>query len=185
MVYISSNISPIIVFYNNSFILFTIYNIIIITIYNIIINEINEINILFILNIIMRCFNSSYNEETILLSDIQNELEYSNMIDQIENIYEKNELFILIIETNNVRNIKFNYLYKFGNYLKRLKTRNPQELQGTIIRVYDDIIYNLLYTLFTFISKPVACVKVIYYEGGYIQTPSFNRKIKKIKEYYP
>ena len=124
-------------------------------------------------------------QETLYLNDITNELEYNEIIDTLESFYEKNNSFFLIIETKNVGNVHIHYLYKFGNYLNRLRTRVPQELQGTQIHVYDDFIYNLLYTLFVWISKPVAVVNVIYYNGGYGDISNEQRSIKKIKSYYP
>tara|TARA_A100001015_G_C14932334_1_gene688977 strand:- start:7 stop:369 length:363 start_codon:yes stop_codon:yes gene_type:complete len=119
------------------------------------------------------------------MTDITNESAYNAIIDTLETFYERNDSFYLIIETKNVRNVHFHYLYKFGNYLNRLKTRNPQELKQTQIYVYDDFIYNLLYTLFVWISKPIAPVKVIYYNGGYNDMSNNKRSIKKIKNFYP
>ena len=124
-------------------------------------------------------------QETLVMTNITNECEYNEIINTLESFYEKNHLFFLIIETKSVRNVHFHYLYKFGNYLNRLRTRDPQELQGTQIHVYDDFIYNSLYTLFVWISKPIAHVKVIYYNGGYGDVSNEQRSIKKIKSYYP
>ncbi len=124
-------------------------------------------------------------QEILYMTDITNESAYNAIIDTLETFYERNDSFYLIIETKNVRNVHFHYLYKFGNYLNRLKTRNPQELKQTQIYVYDDFIYNLLYTLFVWISKPIAPVKVIYYNGGYNDMSNDKRSIKKIKNFYP
>ena len=127
----------------------------------------------------------SCSQETLVMTNITNEHEYNEIINTIERFYERNYCFFLIIETKNVRNVHFHYLYKFGNYLNQLRNRNPQELQETQIYVYDDFIYNLLYTLFVWISKPVAPVKVIYYNGGYSDISNEKKSIKKIKNYYP
>ena len=124
-------------------------------------------------------------QETLCMTDITNEHEYNEIIDTLEGFYDKKQPFFLIIETKNVRNVHFHYLYKFGSYLNEVRTRNPQELKGTQIHVYDDLNYNLLYTLFVWISKPVAPVKVIYYNGGYNDMSNEKRSIKKIKNYYP
>jgi hypothetical protein len=125
-------------------------------------------------------------EAKIILNDIDNDQEFNAMIQSINDIYNQNKPFQLYIETQNVRHIKIQYLYKFGRYLNSLKSRNPQHLKRTRIHVYDDLNFNLLYTLFTFISSPIAKVSVIYYEGGYTSTlPYEQRTIKKIREYYP
>ena len=121
-----------------------------------------------------------------MLNNIDNDQEFNAMIQSINDIYSKDKSFQLFIETQNVRHIKIQYLYKFGRYLNSLKSRTPQHLKSTRIHVYDDLIFNLLYTLFTFISSPIAKVSVIYYEGGYTTTlPYEQRVIKKIKEYHP
>ena len=129
----------------------------------------------------------SLNQEILILYDINNEIEYNNIINKINSFYMKNRDFHLLIETKHVEKIKFNYLYKFGNYLNNLKKKSPQYLKGTIIYVYDDNIFNLLYTLFTYVSSPVAKVTVIYYNGGYNKNEIKKEldNIKKIKYYYP
>lgn len=125
-------------------------------------------------------------EAKIMLNNIDNDQEFNAIIQSINDIYSKDKSFQLFIETQNVRHIKIQYLYKFGRYLNSLKSRTPQHLKSTRIHVYDDLIFNLLYTLFTFISSPIAKVSVIYYEGGYTTTlPYEQRVIKKIKEYHP
>ncbi len=118
----------------------------------------------------------------IALQDIDQDEQYDVMIESIEQVYRKNKPFHLLLETRQVRNIKMRYLYKFGAYMNTLKKRHPQNLMLTTIHVYDDLIYNLLYTLFTFLCSPVAKVVVIYYHGGY---DSDDTSIKKVKEYYP
>lgn len=125
-------------------------------------------------------------EAKIMLNNIDTDQEFNAMIQSINDIYSKDKSFQLFIETQNVRHIKIQYLYKFGRYLNSLKSRTPQHLKSTRIHVYDDLIFNLLYTLFTFISSPIAKVSVIYYGGGYTTTlPYEQRVIKKIKEYHP
>ena len=126
-------------------------------------------------------------QEKLVLYDINNEEEYNKITNEIDSFYIKNRDFRLFIETQYVRKIKFNYLYKFGNYLNNLKKKSPQYLKGTIIYVYDDNIFNLLYTLFTYIASPVAKVTVIHYNGSYDKNKIKKEieNIKKIKDYYP
>ena len=123
------------------------------------------------------------------LQDIKNDTQFNTITREIDEMYHAETPFWMLIETKQVRDIKLRYLYQFGNYLNQLKKRGtretPQLLQYTIIHVYDDFIYNLLYTLFTFISSPIAKVKVIYYNGGYETIPTEQQSIKKIKDYFP
>ena len=123
-------------------------------------------------------------EEILILGNITNDDQFNTMTRSIESFYDKMTPFYLKIETQMVRKIKWNYLYKFGNYLNTLKQKSPQYLRGTTIHVYDDLNFNLLYTLFTYISSPIAKVSVFYFEGGYTPTNT-SREIKKIKNYYP
>lgn len=101
-------------------------------------------------------------------------------------IYKQPHPFSILIETTHVKKINIKFLYKFGTYMNGLKTIKPCYLQHTTIHVYDDFIYNVLYTLFVFISKPIAKVTVIYFDGGYDQDQNHeNKTIKKMKHYFP
>lgn len=124
-------------------------------------------------------------KKTLILQDIQNDLQYNAITREIDTMYSSKLPFWMVIETQQVHNINPKYLYKFGKYLNSLKS-NPPLLQYSQIHVYDDFIFNLLYTLFVFISRPIAKVAVIYYDGGYNSNISLTeRSIKKIKEYFP
>ena len=83
----------------------------------------------------------------------------------------------------NVKDINMKYLYKFAKFLHRMKSKDPQYLAHTTIHIYENFIYNLMYTLFTFLSKPIAPVKLIFWESRECTQESKN--IKKIKNFYP
>lgn len=126
-------------------------------------------------------------KKVLILRDIQTDTQFHAMTQQIDAMYANQTPFWMLIETQHVRDIKPKYLYQFGKYLNSLKVITPQLLQYSQIHVYNDIIFNILYTLFIFIARPVAKVTVIYYDGGYTPTniPIGQRNIKKIKEYFP
>ena len=126
-------------------------------------------------------------KKQLILRDIQNDTQFHAMTQEIDAMYASQTPFWMMIETQHVRDIKPKYLYQFGRYLNNLKTIRPQLLQYSQIHVYNDLIFNLLYTLFIFIASPIAKVTVIYYDGGYTPTniPISQRNIKKIKEYFP
>ena len=126
-------------------------------------------------------------KKQLILRDIQNDTQFHAMTQEIDAMYASQTPFWMMIETQHVRDIKPRYLYQFGRYLNNLKTIRPQLLQYSQIHVYNDLIFNLLYTLFIFIASPIAKVTVIYYDGGYTPTniPIGQRNIKKIKEYFP
>ena len=122
-------------------------------------------------------------KKQLILRDIQNDTQFHAMTQEIDAMYASQTPFWMMIETQHVRDIKPKYLYQFGRYLNNLKTIRPQLLQYSQIHVYNDLIFNLLYTLFIFIASPIAKVTVIYYDGGYTPTniPIGQRNIKKIK----
>lgn len=121
----------------------------------------------------------------ILLNDITNEKNYSDLTNVIEYCYDNKQYFKLVIETKNLerKKIHMTYLYKLSSFLKKMKQRDPVYLLKSTINVYDDFTNNLLYTLFTFLSSPLAHVEIIYYESrSHSNNPN---NIKKINHYYP
>ena len=128
----------------------------------------------------MSIFNSQ--KITLYLKDLQEDIKYNELIKTLDDLYENNKRFNLLIDTYLMKNVKIKYLYLFGIYLKNLKTR-PKLLDYTIIEVYDEHIYNLLYYLFTYLSRPVAKVTVIHYKDKCIINNVNN--IIKMKDYFP
>lgn len=133
------------------------------------------------------------NQETLHLTNIQSDEEFKAIITAIDAMYAKNKPFWMLIETSQVRDIQPRYLYQISKYLNKIRNEYPRILQYSRINVYDDFIFNLLYTLFIFLASPIAKVTVIYYEGGYppttptqsTQSTPPTQPIKKIKEYFP
>ncbi len=117
------------------------------------------------------------------LVDITNDIVYNEIENGMESFYTHGKEFRLIIETKNVKDINMKYLYKFAKFLHRMKSKDPQYLAHTTIHIYENFIYNLMYTLFTFLSKPIAPVKLIFWESRECTQESKN--IKKIKIFYP
>ena len=135
-------------------------------------------------NVNVVTFNNENKYYHILLNDITNEKNYSDLTNIIESCYERNEYFILVIETKNLerRNIHMKYLYKLAQFLKKMKEKKTTYLLKTTIHVYDDFTNNLLYTLFTFLSSPLAHVEIIYFNS---RNSNNLENIKKINNYYP
>ena len=87
-----------------------------------------------------------------------------------------NEPFELVIETKDISNVSMYMVFDFALFLNELKKREPQYLEHTTMHVYSEFIYNILYKLFTYLSRPIAPVKVIYWDDD---------KIKYIKTFFP
>lgn len=102
------------------------------------------------------------------------ETQYDTLKHSIESLYVSP--FKLIIETKHISNVSMYMVTDFALFLYRLKQRNPQYLTHTTIHVYSEFIYNLLYNLFTYLSRPIAPVNVLYFEQD---------NIKYIKTFYP
>tara|TARA_A100001015_G_C15026522_1_gene730788 strand:+ start:1892 stop:2284 length:393 start_codon:yes stop_codon:yes gene_type:complete len=124
-------------------------------------------------------------QKILILTNMLKKEDYIKTIEKIDSFYDDKKYFNLLIETKQVTKINYIYLYKIGSYLNSLKNRNPQYLLETTIHVYDDNNFNILYTLFTFISSPIRKVNVIYYDGGYNNKPTDQRNIHKVKIYLP
>ena len=128
--------------------------------------------------------NSTDNCYHLLLNDITNDINYSDLTNIIEGCYERNEYFKLVIETKNLerKKIHMKYLYKLAQFLKKMKNNETTYLLKTTIHVYDDFTNNLLYTLFTYLSSPLAQVEIIYFNS---RKSNNLENIKKINNYYP
>tara|TARA_Y100000816_G_C25898945_1_gene468934 strand:+ start:149 stop:565 length:417 start_codon:yes stop_codon:yes gene_type:complete len=127
---------------------------------------------------------SKIKQEKLILSSVENEQSFNEVVTKIDAMYAKNQKFWMFIETKHVEKVHLQYVYKIGKYLNNIRKTYPKHLQYTYIYVYDDNVFNLLYTLFTFVSKPIAKVTVIYYQNEERQSNK-PTNIKKIKEYFP
>jgi hypothetical protein len=100
--------------------------------------------------------------------------DYEHLKDTIVSLY--TEPFELYIETKHISNVSIYMVVDFAFFLNKLKKRDPQYLKYTTMWVYSEFIYNILYKLFTYLSRPIAPVKVIYMEED---------NIKYIKTFFP
>ena len=131
----------------------------------------------------------SINSITMQLDDISSEKEYNKFILQLNSAFQLTEPYRLVIDTALLerQNINIAYLYKMSNFLKKNKKNITikNNLKESIVRVYNDTSYKILFTLFTVLTTPIAKVVVIYYNVNDVNRPAECRRIKKIKEYYP
>ena len=120
------------------------------------------------------------------ITSFHNQDDCDHIMKTIKNQYESKTDFYLIIETKDllVENISLRNLYNFSAFLNSLKQHKYQYLKKTLIKIYNNHCYDLLYILFTYLSSPVAIVEVILYKIQETQSPSLSN-IEKIKQYFP
>ena len=130
-----------------------------------------------------------YEEKTntchITLNDISNDKSYLQLINTIQLQYDNKNYFNLEIDTINLepKKIKMKYLYDLSCFLKQLKNEETTYLTKSKIFVYDEFTNYLLYTLFTFMSKPIAPVHVLLFKNRSGDLSGEN--IEKYNTYYP
>jgi uncharacterized phage-like protein YoqJ len=100
--------------------------------------------------------------------------DYEKLKETIVSLY--HSPFELWIETKQISNVSIFMAIDFAFFLNELKKKELPYLQHTTIHVYSEFIYNILYQLFTYLSRPIAPVEVIFFE---------EEKIKYIKTFYP
>lgn len=124
-------------------------------------------------------YTQSTNTVSIDIARFDTLVEYNVVVDSINEQYDRQNAFILAIETARLSrtHISMSIIYEFSNYLNTLKLRTPQCLIETTIKIYNNTVYDLLYYLFIYLSPPIAKVQVILYNG--------TNDIEKIKHYYP
>ena len=127
----------------------------------------------------------AFPDVTLTLHDLKDDSEYDNLEKSLELLLTKKEQFSIYVETIHVRNMNIKYLYRFGKFLNEINKKSDQiKLKEVKINVYDNIVYGALFTLFTFITKPIVEICICFYEGGYNDLSGI-RKIKKIKIFKP
>ena len=122
---------------------------------------------------------------TIMLNNISDDENYYALESCLYQNYKNQEFFNVHLETKNLekKKIKMAYLYKLAAFLKKLKKEPNKYLMKTKIHVYDEFTNNLLYTLFTYLSSPIAPVEIIYFKTRtHNNDPSL---IRKVKFYFP
>lgn len=127
----------------------------------------------------------SFPDVTLTLHDFKDDDEYNNLEKSLQLLLTKKEQFSIFVETIHVRNMNVKYLYKFGRFLNEINKNSKEiKLKYVKINVYDNIVYGALYTLFTFITKPIVPIEIYFYYGGYNDISNI-RKINKIKLFKP
>lgn len=108
----------------------------------------------------------------ICLGDMRQD--YDRLKINIDEYYK--DYFELKIDTKNISNVSFGMMIDFSIYLHNLKNKTPKYLTRSKILVYSQSIYDMLYTLFIYLSKPIAPVDVILYN---------NNNIVLLKTFFP
>ncbi len=122
----------------------------------------------------------------------KNQSDCDKITDVIRECYDNHEYFKIIIETKDLtsQNVGVQCLYSFSSFLNSLKRQKCHYLKKTLIKIYNNYCYDLLYFMFTYLSSPIAIVEVILYKNcKLIQDPSLkltnSSNIEKIKQYFP
>lgn len=123
------------------------------------------------------------------LDDISCDKEYNKFILKLNQAFQLTEPYRIIVDTALLerQNINIGYLYKMSNFIKKNKKNDnvKDNLKESIVHVYNDTSFKILFTLFTILTTPIAKVIVIYYNIHDINRPAEQRRIKKYKVYYP
>ena len=114
------------------------------------------------------------------LNDFNDDNEYNKILTCIENSYNNKKNLFLSIETKKltIEKVSIKKVYDFSIFLKNYKKKNIQYLKKTTIKIYSKAIYDILYNLFTYISKPIAHVVVMLYNDT-------SDDIELIKDFFP
>ena len=114
------------------------------------------------------------------LNDFNDDDEYNKILTCIENSYNNKKNLFLSIETKKltIEKVSIKKVYDFSIFLKNYKKKNIQYLKKTTIKIYSKAIYDILYNLFTYISKPIAHVVVMLYNDT-------SDDIELIKDFFP
>ena len=126
--------------------------------------------------------NMNYSLINIELNNFKDDDEYNKILKCINNSYDNKKELFLSIETINltIESVSVKKVYDFSIFLKNYKKKNIQYLKKTTIKIYNKDIYNILYNLFTYVSKPIAHVVVILYNKN-----NKNDNIELIKDFFP
>ena len=113
------------------------------------------------------------------LISIENDKNYNELIEKLEELHEIKSEITIHVETILVKNISMKYLYRFGKYLNEIRKKSPM-IEYIEIKVYDNVVFTILNTLFTYVSKPITKTTIVFYNGGYDENIK-NRNIIKTK----
>ena len=143
----------------------------------------------YVMDDIVNIHNCSFPNKSVVVMNIESfntQKDCNNIIDVIKDNYNCKKEFYLVLETRHLKrnNIGIKCLYIFSDFINSLKKNKYQYLKKTIIKIYDNYCYQLLYCLFTYLSSPIAIVEVILYDTNSNKQSSLEN-IDKIKQYFP
>ena len=101
---------------------------------------------------------------------INSDEEFQMFLDGWENLYNKDEKFILYFDTTDVGMVSMKYCFKMRNFIRKLKSHYPRLLEKSYIKVKSRWVRYLLSFIF-FLEKPVAPV---YLYSGSIEEGRFS-----------
>ena len=102
--------------------------------------------------------------------NIDSDEEFTKFLEDWENLYLKNQNFTLFFDTTNVGFVSMKYAFRMRSFIRRLKTKFPDLLERSLIKVDSGWVRFLLRVIFTF-EKPVADV---YIHSGNEETINYN-----------
>ena len=102
--------------------------------------------------------------------NIDSDEEFTKFLEDWEDLYLKNQNFTLFFDTTNVGFVSMKYAFRMRSFIRRLKTKFPDLLERSLIKVDSGWVRFLLRVIFTF-EKPVADV---YIHSGNEETINYN-----------
>jgi len=91
--------------------------------------------------------------------NINSDEEFDNFLKDWEDLYKRNQNFVLFFDTTDVGLVSMKYAFRMRSFIRRLKTNFPDLLDRSLIKVNSGWVRFLLRVMFTF-EKPVADVYV-------------------------
>ena len=98
-----------------------------------------------------------------------NEAEYNSFINEWLRLYDDQKDFIFVFDTTTMINPSYKYALKMPMFIKRLKKREKQYLQKSIILINDNKIKYMLDFIFL-VQSPVAPVYIYNINNGVLNT---------------
>lgn len=112
--------------------------------------------------------------------------EFDNFLQDWENLYRRNQNFVLFFDTTDVGFVSMKYAFRMRGFIRKLKTKFPDLLDRSLIKVNSGWVRFLLRMIFSF-EKPVADVyihsgneeMINYSIENHSETPRGVTRIKK------
>ena len=118
--------------------------------------------------------------------NISSDEEFDNFLQDWENLYKRNQNFVLFFDTSDVGFVSMKYAFRMRGFIRRLKTQFPDLLDRSLIKVRSGWVRFLLKIIFS-LEKPVADVyihsgneeMINYSIENHSETPKGVTRIKK------